>query len=260
MTTWVDCDVTKSARKSKRNELTLKKTEVIEHVKKNPGLGFRNVAEVFECGKMQIQSIFLHRDTIFAKYEGGGWSSERKWHHTAEYREVNDAVYKWYCHARQWCIPVSVPLLQEEALQIAKKIDLNTNFKWVVNSFKKCYNIKIMTISGECADVLEETITGWHERMKVLMDGYQAQDVWNSDKTGVFLSNTSEKTLADMKNECQGDKMAKERLTILFFADAGGGKEPPIIIGNEHPIGASKACETKQLHMYYHTSQILRHV
>ena len=46
-----------------------------------------------------------------------------------------------------------------------------------------------MTISGECPDVLEETVTGWHERMKVLMDGYQAQDVWNTDETGwgVFI-------------------------------------------------------------------------
>ena len=57
--------------------------------------------------------------------------------------------------------------------------------------FKKCHNIKLMTISGECADVPEETITGWNERMKVLMDGYHAQDVWNTDKKGVFLSNTS---------------------------------------------------------------------
>ena len=84
-----------------------------------------------------------------------------------------------------------MPLLQEEALQIAKKIDPNTTFKWVEGSFKKCHNIKLMTISGECADVPEETITGWNERMKVLMDGYHAQDVWNTDKKGVFLSNTS---------------------------------------------------------------------
>ena len=44
-----------------------------------------------------------------------------------------------------------------------------------------------MTISGECADVPKEIITGWHERMKVLMDGYQAQDVWSTDKTDVFI-------------------------------------------------------------------------
>ena len=60
-----------------------KKVEVIEHVKKNPGLGSRNVTEAFECGKMQIQSILLHRDTILANYKGSGLSSERKLHRTA---------------------------------------------------------------------------------------------------------------------------------------------------------------------------------
>ena len=51
--------------------------EVIEHAKMNPGLGSRNIVEAFECGKKQIQSILLHRDTIFAKYEGSALSSKR---------------------------------------------------------------------------------------------------------------------------------------------------------------------------------------
>ena len=51
--------------------------EVIEHAKMNPGLGSRNIVEAFECGKLQIQSILLHRDTIFAKYEGSALSSKR---------------------------------------------------------------------------------------------------------------------------------------------------------------------------------------
>ena len=51
--------------------------EVIDHAKMNPGLGSRNIVEAFECGKLQIQSILLHRDTILAKYEGRALSSER---------------------------------------------------------------------------------------------------------------------------------------------------------------------------------------
>ena len=52
---------------------------------------------------------------------------DRKRHHTTDFVEVNDAVYKWYCLARQRNIPVSRPLLQEEALQIAKGIDADTH-------------------------------------------------------------------------------------------------------------------------------------
>ena len=49
-----------------------------------------------------------------------------------------------------------------------------------------------MPIRGECAAVPEKIVTGWHEKMKVLMDGYQTQDVWNTDEMEWSLSNTSE--------------------------------------------------------------------
>lgn len=83
--------------------------------------------------------------------------------------DINEAVYKWYFLARARTI--SGPLLQEEALQIAKTIDPRTNFKasngWL-ESFKKR---KQMTVSGECGDVQEETVAGWMERLKVLISG-----------------------------------------------------------------------------------------
>ena len=50
----------------------------------------------------------------------------RKRCRSTDYTEVNDAAYKWYCLARQRNIPISGPLLQEEALQIAKTIDPET--------------------------------------------------------------------------------------------------------------------------------------
>ena len=34
-----------------------------------------------------------------------------------------------------------------------------------------------------------------------------------------------------MKRECRSGKMAKERLTIAFFVNVAGEKEPPVIIG-----------------------------
>ena len=77
MTTWVDCNGYEEREQEQENELTLKKLEVIEHTKKNPGLGSRNIAEAFECGKLQKKMYTLHRDTILAKYEGSALSSER---------------------------------------------------------------------------------------------------------------------------------------------------------------------------------------
>ncbi len=159
------------ATKMKRNELTLKrKVEVIEHVKKNPGSGCRKIADVFECGETQIQSILLRKEAILAEYESNG-PEDRKRRCITDFFDVNDAVYKWYCFARQRSIPVSGPLLQEDALQIAKSIDKDTQFKasngWF-DSFKKRHSIEQMTVSGECGDVQEETVIGWHERLKTI--------------------------------------------------------------------------------------------
>ena len=48
--------------------------------------------------------------------------------------------------------------------------------------------------------MLEETVEGWHERMKFLMDGFKPEDIWNTDETGRFYRALPDKTLAE-KNE-----------------------------------------------------------
>ena len=35
-----------------------------------------------------------------------------------------------------------------------------------------------MTVSGECADVQEETVSGWYQQLKTLMIGYKLKDIW----------------------------------------------------------------------------------
>ena len=123
-------------------------------------------------------------------------------------------------------------MLQEEACVIAVQI-ANHQFKasngWL-ESFKKHHNIRQFTISGEAADVSEETVEGWHERVQSLMVGYRAEDVWNEDETGCFYRALPKKTLGEKKKECKGGGKNKERLTIAFFANAAGGKEQPIVI------------------------------
>jgi len=60
----------------------------------------------------------------------------------------------------------------------------------------------------EKLDVAEETVEGWHGRMKTLMEGYKAEDIWNENETGCFYGALPEKTLGERK-ECKGGKKAK---------------------------------------------------
>ena len=168
---------------------------------------------------MWILCILKNKDKIMRDYETNG-PGDRKRHRTTDFTDVNKAVYKWYCLARQRNIPVSGPMLQEEALHIAKCLNSDSTFKasngWL-ESFKKRNNIKQMSISGECGDVPEETVSGWHER---LMEGYIAENICNTDETGCFYRALPEKSLADKSKACRGGKKAKERLTISFFVNA----------------------------------------
>ena len=56
--------------KRKRQELTLKqRVEVIEYAQRNPEAGSRKIAEVFKCGRTQIQSILKETETIQNDFE-----------------------------------------------------------------------------------------------------------------------------------------------------------------------------------------------
>ena len=52
------------ASKSKKQFLTLKKkVEVIRTVKKNRGMGVRELGEIFNCSKTQVAKILKKRDS-----------------------------------------------------------------------------------------------------------------------------------------------------------------------------------------------------
>ena len=99
-----------------------------------------------------------------------------------------------------------------------------------------------MTVSGECGDVQEAAIAGWMERLKILISGYQPEDVWITDGTmGVFYRAPPDKSLAEVKKGCRGGKKAKERFTISSFISAAGGQEPLIVIAKSANLGALRS-------------------
>jgi len=97
--------------------------------------------------------------------------------------------------------------------------------------FKGQHNLKQLTISGEAASILDVTVGSWHEYIKELTRGYKREDVWNVDKSDCFSRALPDKTLAEKSSACKGSKKVKERITVLFTANAAGEKETPIVIG-----------------------------
>lgn len=103
-------------------------------------------------------------------------------------------------------------MLKEEALAVAQQLGCS-NFKasngWLA-SFKSRHNLKLFAVSGEAGDVTDDTVVAWKERLKSLLSGYKAEDIWNEDETGCFYRALPDKSLSEKKKACQGGKNPKK--------------------------------------------------
>ena len=122
--------------------------------------------------------------------------------------------------------------LTEKAKEIAIKLG-KPNFKgsrgWL-DKWKKCFNIKELKICGESGDVEGETVESWKECLPEIVQGYEKDDIWNMDETGLFWRALPDKGFGQKSKQCKGGKKTKQRLTIAFFVTATGRKEKPIVI------------------------------
>ena len=138
----------KRGQSSSRNELTLKqRVELIDHQKKNPTCSSRKLADLFKCGRTQVQMILKNKESICEEFEGNA-PAGRKRHRGTQFNDVNEAMYTWYRMARQRNIPVSGGMLKEEVLAVAQQLGCS-NFKasngWLA-SFKSRHNLKLFAV------------------------------------------------------------------------------------------------------------------
>lgn len=221
--------------KRKLQELDLKtRFEVIKYSQENPQDSTRKLAEKFHCGKTQIQRILQKKEEILKAFEANS-SSNTKRSRGGKNEEIDNTLVDWFRKARSKNMPITGPMLQEKAMQIAKALDVSPEeFKasngWL-DRFKHRNGIKAKFISGEAGDVREETVDAWKERLPEILQGYAPKNIWNMDETGQFFRALPNRSLAEASRNCTGGKRSKERLTCAFFVNGSGDKEKPIIIG-----------------------------
>ena len=155
------------ASKRKRKELTLReKIEVIEFKKKDPKAAIRAIAEHFKCGRTQVNTVLTNQEKLLEQFAGNG-NADSKRAREVRFPDIDSAVVEWYRKARRKNIPVTGPMLQEKACQVAVRMGLVDEFRapngWL-EKFKIRYNIKGMTVCGESGELNEETVESWKER------------------------------------------------------------------------------------------------
>jgi len=113
--------------------------KVVKYARKHPKETSRELAKVFGLGCTQIQTILKKKDETAEEYERNNTALFRKRKRGTNNDDLNDAVSKWFKLERQRNIPVSGPMIQEEAKLIAAKLG-DSEFKasngWL-ESFKR---------------------------------------------------------------------------------------------------------------------------
>ena len=107
------------------------------------------------------------------------------------------------------------------------KLDAN----WV-NRWKSRQEVVCKKLHGEAESVDQCGVDDWQKhRLPALLKQFKAEEIFNTDETGLFYRCLPDRTHV-MKNEkCAGGKLSKDRLTVLVTTSMAGEKLPPLVIG-----------------------------
>ncbi|CAI6377575.1 unnamed protein product [Macrosiphum euphorbiae] len=192
---------------SKNKCLTLnEKIKLIESSEKDK-LTVKQICELFKCGKSQVYNILKQKNEIKEQWMNGNGRMKRKPKSNAN-EEINNLTWEWFVSARAKNIPISGPIIQTKARQIAEQMSV-TEFKasngWL-ESFKNQHNIVWHQICGESNSVDVKNVDEWKVKVKLIIEGYEPKNIYNGDETGLFFRALPSKTLSVKSEECKGVK------------------------------------------------------
>ncbi|GBO43251.1 Tigger transposable element-derived protein 4 [Araneus ventricosus] len=123
----------------------------------------RKLAELFYCGRTQINKIIREKDLILKEYKDFKFRGVKRMRHE-KYVDINEAVLEWFKIVRAKKIPVSGPMIQPKAKELADALGIE-NFsasnRWR-DRFRIWNNIIFRSLCGEAADVDLSLCEYWH--------------------------------------------------------------------------------------------------
>ncbi|GBN06097.1 Tigger transposable element-derived protein 4 [Araneus ventricosus] len=148
----------------------------------------RKLAELFYCGRTQIKKIIKEKDLILKEYENFKFRGVKRMRHE-KYVDINEALLEWFKTVRAKKIPVSRPMIQHKAKELADALGIE-NFSAIdgwLDRFRIRNNITFRSLCGETADVDPSLCEHWQERLPLLLAGYDDEDIFNMDETALFF-------------------------------------------------------------------------
>ena len=219
--------------KRKQTSIDLQtKLKILEEVDRDV-LKKSAIAEKYGLPKSTLSTILKDREKILnAAASGSGNKSKR--FRSAKYEDVETLLLEWFNHMRASNVPLSGPIIQSKANEIAKSLDIldfSCSAGWLYR-FQKRHSISSLVICGEANKVDEEGANNWLREFDQVREKYASCDVYNMDETGLFYNLFPSRTLGIKGDKCHGGGRSKQRLTVVLVCNADGSdKHRPWVIG-----------------------------
>ena len=160
--------------KRSRNDLDLKwKIELIKQYDSIPKPTQKDLAKSFNVGTSTVSDILKKKEEYLKQFVENA-PDKRKRFNSGKFCDLNKLIYKWFVQARAKNVPLSGPIIQEKALNIAEELhisDFKASNGWL-DSFKDWYGIGFYRVSGESADVDSEIADKFKERLPEITAKY----------------------------------------------------------------------------------------
>ncbi|GBN28399.1 Tigger transposable element-derived protein 4 [Araneus ventricosus] len=131
---------------------------------------------------ISLEEIFNKKNKITELWLNENGSTKRKIWKTAN-EEISEIVCEWFVDAKSRSLPISGPILQAQAKDIAEKLgktDFHASNGWL-ESFRKRHVISFKAFCGEAGDVSDDTLNTWIKKFQKLIKGYRPQNTANAD-------------------------------------------------------------------------------
>lgn len=230
-----------STNGTRRTLSIAKKLEVLDALKtKKP----EEVAKAFNIGYSTVKKIRQQEDEIRNTAVSNG-NLSRKRQRESMNGEIEDALLAWFHQIRAQNATVNGPLMLEKAKELAGSLgynDFEPTHGWL-ERLKTRQNIKFIKVSGERAAADHTAAENWIANvLPEIIKGYDSNDVYNADESGLFYKATPCNTLAVAGTNPTGGKTPKDRITILFLCNSTGTDKKAYAIGKfKNPRCFSKA-------------------
>ncbi|GBN11944.1 Jerky [Araneus ventricosus] len=228
------------ASRTKRKHATLSIKDKVNLTKKlESGTAVAKLCEEYGLGKSTIYDIKKQKKELFEFFADSDTPmamGERKIICHAKNDDQDRVMIEWVRQRRSEGVPLSGPLLMEQAKIFHRSMNLTTDYSYTtgwLTKFKKRHGIRQLKICGDRVSANAEAAEDFVNEFVSLVETEKLspEQIYNADETGLFWRYVPRSTLATAdEKDATGVKDSKERITILGCGNAAGSHKMKLFV------------------------------